>query len=56
MSLELISNLCEIIRIQNEIIEKQNEVLEQAKICEAAAAELLNLRKRAEDLKSRLEL
>lgn len=47
--LEIIERLCAVTRLQAEIIQKQTEVIEQAKIADAVAEDLQQMRTAAAD-------
>ncbi len=47
--LEIVDRLCSVTQLQAEIIRKQTEVIEQAKIADAVADELRQLREEVDD-------
>lgn len=47
--LEIVDRLCSVTQTQAEIIRKQTEIIEQAKIADAVADELRQLREKVDD-------
>lgn len=53
--LEIIDRLCSVTQMQADIIRKQTEIIEQAKIADAVADEMRQLRKEVDDELDRIE-
>lgn len=54
--LEIIDRLCSVTQMQADIIRKQTEIIEQAKIADAVADEMSQLRKEVDDEFDLIEL